>query len=413
MPEIAEAQMVLAALSGTDEVKAAEAQRERRLHLQTAYGQALMYSRGYASDESKIAFARARTLAAGVGDASERFDAYYGLFVGSLLGGELSLARDTAESFLREAETERRMTEAAVARRSVGLARLWQGDLIGAEADLAEALTTSDAERDREAKFRFTADNSVAAAAYLALASWTLDDVKRARALSDEALARADETPHAPTHASVYHFTSLYHMLRGDPEPVRRTAKIPVDLGREHGMAVWLAFGEVLSNWARAWLGDRESGMKGFREALAAYLCQGNKMNVPLFQGLIAELEAEGDDAHGALQRIDEALALANATGEHWTDSLLHRVRGAILLKRDPANPASAEQAFQTAIATAKEQGARSFELRAALSLAKFYQSTARPADARAVLAPALEGFSPSPEMPEIAEAEALMERLA
>ena len=224
MPEIAEAQMVLAALSGTDEVKAAEAQRERRLHLQTAYGQALMYSRGYASDESKIAFARARTLAAGVGDASERFDAYYGLFVGSLLGGELSLARDTAESFLREAETERRMTEAAVARRSVGLARLWQGDLIGAEADLAEALTTSDAERDREAKFRFTADNSVAAAAYLALASWTLGDVKRARALSDEALARADETPHAPTHASVYHFTSLYHMLRGDPEPVRRAS---------------------------------------------------------------------------------------------------------------------------------------------------------------------------------------------
>ena len=79
-------------------------------------------------------------------------------------------------------------------------------------------------------------------------------------------------------------------------------------------MAVWLAFGEVLSNWARAWLGDRESGMKGFREALAAYLCQGNKMNVPLFQGLIAELEAEGDDAHGALQRIDEALALARGS---------------------------------------------------------------------------------------------------
>ena len=74
---------------------------------------------------------------------------------------------------------------------------------------------------------------------------------------------------------------------------------------------------------------------------------------------------------------------------------------------------ASAEEAFGTAIAIAKEQGARSFGLQAALSLAKLYQSTARPIDAHAVLVPALEGFAPTPEMPEIAEAVALMERLA
>ena len=80
-----------------------------------------------------------------------------------------------------------------------------------------------------------------------------------------------------------------------------------------------------------------------------------------------------------------------------------------MLLKRDPANPAPAEEALQTAIAVAKQQGTRSFELRAALSLAKLYQSTGRPADAHAVLAPALEGFSPTPEMPEIAEAQALL----
>ena len=84
-----------------------------------------------------------------------------------------------------------------------------------------------------------------------------------------------------------------------------------------------------------------------------------------------------------------------------------------MLLKRDPANPAPAEEAFLTAIAVAKQQGTRSFELRAALSLAKLYQSTGRPADAHAVLAPALEGFAPTPEMPEIAEAQALLAALA
>jgi predicted ATPase len=238
-----------------------------------------------------------------------------------------------------------------------------------------------------------------------------LGDVERARALSEEASARADETGHAPTRALVYTFISHYQALRGDLEAVRRTATILVDLSREHGMALYLALGEAYSNWTRAWLGDRESGMTGLREALAAYLGQGNKLHAPLFQGRLAELEAEADDANGALQRIDEALALTSETGERWTDAVLHRIRGEILLRRDPGNPAPAEEAFQTAIAIAQAQKARSFELQAVLSLAKLYQSTGRRIEAQAVLAPALVGCSP--ETQEIAESLALLERLA
>jgi predicted ATPase len=174
-------------------------------------------------------------------------------------------------------------------------------------------------------------------------------------------------------------------------------------------MPVYLASGEVHSNWARAWLDDREDGMTGLREALGAYLGQGNRLFAPLFQGLIAELEAEGNDADGSLRRIDEALALASETGERWTDALLHRIRGQILLKRDPSDPAPAEEAFLAAIAIAQAQKARSFELQAALALAKLYQSTGRPAQAHAILTSALEGFSPTPEMPEIAEAHGVL----
>jgi predicted ATPase len=109
---------------------------------------------------------------------------------------------------------------------------------------------------------------------------------------------------------------------------------------------------------------------------------------------------------------LDEALATCDRTGHRTFEAELHRVRGEMLLKRDPANPADAEEALQTAIAVAKQQKTRSFELRAALALAKLYQ-TSRPADAHAVLAPALEGFAPTPEMPEIAEAQTLVSRLA
>ena len=94
---------------------------------------------------------------------------------------------------------------------------------------------------------------------------------------------------------------------------------------------------------------------------------------------MLAELEAETRDPDSALARIDEALSIADQDRRcDCTDPFLHRLRGEILLKRDPSNPAPAEDAFRTAIAIAKEQGARSFGCSRRLSLAKLYQSTGR-----------------------------------
>jgi predicted ATPase len=110
---------------------------------------------------------------------------------------------------------------------------------------------------------------------------------------------------------------------------------------------------------------------------------------------------------------LENAIAEIERGGQRWCAAEAHRIRGEILWKRDPANMAPAEEAFLTAIAIAQRQKARSFELRAALSLAKLYQSTNRAADAHAVLAPALEGFSPTPEFPEIEEAQQLLGSLS
>jgi len=104
----------------------------------------LMLSRGFGSEEAKASFACAQELAKGVDNAAERFDAYYGLFVGSLSRGELRLAPETAETFLREAEKEARATEAAAARRCLGLACLWQGDLAVARAHFEQSLRIAD-----------------------------------------------------------------------------------------------------------------------------------------------------------------------------------------------------------------------------------------------------------------------------
>jgi hypothetical protein len=125
---------------------------------------------------------------------------------------------------------------------------------------------------------------------------------------------------------------------------------------------------------------------------------------------MLADLAVSAGDAEEALRWVAEALEILAAQSFASALAPLHRIRGEALALRDAAE---AEEAFQESIRIAGEQGARSFGLQAALPLAKLYQSTARPSEAHAVLSDALEGFAPTPEMPEIAEARALLERLA
>ena len=146
---------------------------------------------------------------------------------------------------------------------------------------------------------------------------------------------------------------------------------------------------------------------------MLAYGRKGSSYGLPLLETVLAEAEAEVGEIEAAIATIDHVLVESERTGQRWHDAESHRVRGEILLKQNPADPAPAEEAYLTAIGVAQQQKARSFELRAALALAKLYRSTGHAADAHAALAPALEGFAPTPEMPEIAEAQELLTGLA
>jgi predicted ATPase len=411
-PEIAEAQAMLAALAETDEVKNAAASRQRRLKLQTSLGQALMWSRGYGTGEAMAAFIRARELTAATDNPTERLKIYRGLWVGYLGRGELAVARAFAETFLREAERGERTAERGIGHYLLGPTCFVQGDLIGAQANLLEALSTYVPKRDREARFRFGPDIGAMAKAWLAITKWLLGEVGPARALIEEAVGHAIETDHAATQAVVYTSKAQLEMVRGDAAAARRDAETVVRLSREKALSLYAIEGAVQSAWASARLDGLEAGATELRQTLAARIGQGDKLWVPFYQGLLAEIEAQADAAR-ALTRIGEALALAGDTGQRWSDAFLHRLRGEILLKRDPANTAPAEDAFLTAIAIAHEQKARSFELRAALDLARLYDSTDRTAEARALLASALEGFLPTSEFPEIEKALALLATLA
>jgi predicted ATPase len=141
------------------------------------------------------------------------------------------------------------------------------------------------------------------------------------------------------------------------------------------------------------------------------------RQNAVVFDGIIkialAEAEARAGDPEHALTILEQALATCERADYRAFECELHRARGELLVEGRSGDRVPAEGAFRSAVVVAKRQGARGYELLASLSLAKLYQSAGRLSEAHAVLAPALEGFSPTPEMPEIAEAQALLGELS
>jgi len=207
-------------------------------------------------------------------------------------------------------------------------------------------------------------------------------------------------------------YAALFELMRGDYSRAAPNAFELARLAHEYDLNLLSAFGVFLQGWAASYSSSPADGIQDMRRGVELVRVQ----KVMMFDGLLkialAEAEGRAGDPGRAVAILDDTLATSDRAVIRAFEAELHRARGEMLLERDPANPALAEDAFLTAIAVARQQATRSFELRAALSLAKLYQSTARSADAHAVLAPALEGFSPTPEMPEIAEAQALLRSL-
>jgi adenylate cyclase len=217
-------------------------------------------------------------------------------------------------------------------------------------------------------------------------------------------LARMASLTHGNTIALGHMFAAQFALMHGGPMTGKANSLELARIASAHDLAQFRAFGMFFDGWARV-ESDLLAGLDGMRGGVDSLRAQ----DILIFDGLVkialAKTEAEAGDPGRAVAILDEALATADRLGHRTFEAELHRARGEILLSCEPANPAPAEDAFVTAIAVAKRQGARSFELRAALVLAKLYQSIARPADAHTVLAPALKGFAPTCEFPEIKEA--------
>ena len=160
---------------------------------------------------------------------------------------------------------------------------------------------------------------------------------------------------------------------RGDAVATLEAADALLALSEKHSITTYVDFGRIYANWARGRLGDPEASAVDLRRDLDELVAKGNKASAAHFNGLLAELEVAAERPDRALTLIGHGLAIAEETAEHLFDPYLHHLRGEVLLRRDLPTRLAPRIAFKAAIAIAKRQGARSYELLASLSLAKLY----------------------------------------
>jgi predicted ATPase len=409
-PELTEAQTLLAALSESDAVKNAAALRQRRVHLQISLGNALIWAKGYWAPETRAAFARARELASREEDASERFSAYYGLWVGHLHRCEPGPIREIAELFLRETTARPDCPEALIAHRNSGVTCWYFGDFAGAHQHFQTILELYDRACHGDLANRLSTDPRAAAEIWDAFTLWVLGRIDEALPLAERALADAKSAMQVPTFAYVLRVRGYLALLRCDPEAVAVESQAMAEIVSRYDLPAFMAgMAAFFQGWARWSDGAEESNLAEMRRGIAIDQKQGALVWLSAAEAALAIAEASAGETDTGLRRLDDALAELERTEQRWYEAEMHRIRAEILLKRDPADTAAAEQSLQAAIAIAQSQKARSFELRAALSLAKLYGAANRDADAHAVLAPAVEAFPPTQQFPELTEAQALL----
>jgi predicted ATPase len=411
-PELTEAQTLLSTLSESDAVKGAAALRQRRVHLQISLGNALVWAKGHQAPETAAAYARARELANRMDDASERFSAYYGLWAGHVNRCEPAPMREMAELFLREAVARPDCPETLVAHRVSGTTRLYFGDFAGAHEHLQKSIKLYDQAWHGDFASRFVHDPRAAAEIRDAIALWVLGRVDDSLRLADRALADARSAAHAPTMGFALANAAELGLLRRNPEAVATYSQALADIVSRYDLPGFAGAAVLYQGWAKWSDGAAESRLAEMRRGRAIAREQSRNWLSSSSEATLAEAEARAGEIDAGLRRLDDALAELQATEARWYEAEMHRIRGEILLKRDPADAAAAEQSLQVAIAIAQSQKARSFELRAALSFAKLYRAANRDADAYAVLTPAVEGFPPTQQFPELAEAQTLLSAL-
>ncbi len=379
------------------------------LELSLLLGHVLKTTKGWALEEVERVYRRACVLCKETADSTRLPEALWGLIGVSYVRAEFRRTQTLAREVLELAERLGDPIFRILGHMELGGNAFTLGDLISAAVHFQEADRLYNPSQHRSHLTAFGADMGLFSRSWETHFLWQAGYPDRALAKSEETLKLANELSHPFTNAITLAYATMLNQFRREVREVDRLAEATIAHTTEHRFPYYLAWGEVLRGWSRAAQGASEEGIGEIRRGIEV-LQKTVGVRLPYYRSLLAE-------ACGWSGRIDEALLiLADAfaevakTEERWWEPELHRLRGELLRSEAKNNYAEAELCFLTAIGIAREQQAKSLELRAAIGLGRLWRDAGKRKQARRLLAEVYSWFTEGFEIPDLRDARSLLE---
>ncbi|MCC6454492.1 MAG: AAA family ATPase [Caldilineaceae bacterium] len=356
---------------------------------------------------------RARALCQQLGDSVRMWPVLNSLAGGNFMRGEYHQMLAYGEEMLRVSQEQPNLEPRLMAYLILGIALQQLGDFTTSTTYLERMLAGYDPAQHYELIFQYvTQDVRGMAFLHLAANEWLLGYADQSRRHCEAAFRVAVETPHSYTRVMTLFMITWLHELRREVQETSRQVAEVIRLATEHQFFFVLSHARIYEGWALIEQNQAETGLARLQQGLAELHANSQTKN----QGYFATLQARGHIALGqsqaGLEVIDAALAVVDQSGEHWYDAELHRLKGELLLMQgEPAD--IVQDIFEEAIAIARHQQAKAWELRATVSLCRLLQAQERFALAQARLVAIYDWFTEGFDTAELLEAKALLEELA
>jgi tetratricopeptide (TPR) repeat protein len=381
---------------------------QQELGLQMIRGLALRMMKGWAAAEIEPVFARARELCQELDDPPEVFPVRWALTLFHAIRGDLRVYRERADELMVQAQSSGNPAYLMAAHHLVGVSREFLGDMVESSRILDRGRELHDPSRHMTYTAMFGLDPGMIARAMSSRPLWALGYPDRAaeRARETLTLARSQRQPMTLAFALVV--AQGIHLYRGEWEDAIAMGDEIVALSREYELKQETEWGRSFQGAALAGAGRVDEGIAQLKNSLEMQESIGSGLVRTAFLALLAEMLGAAKRIDEGLRAIDEGFEHAEKTLEGGYLAELHRVRGLLLANRGDND--GAEASLRTAIECARDQQAKSFELRAATVLARLLARVNRRDDARAVLAPVYEWFTEGDSTRDVTAARAALE---
>jgi class 3 adenylate cyclase/predicted ATPase len=373
-------------------------------------GAVLRSVKGNAATETGQAYARAVELWGQLGSPSEFLHIPYGQSYHHAFRGEFELAQRAAEELLYLSGQRNDAPGLSLGHFSPGRNLFFVGRFSSSRSHLEQALARYDPSSHSSLARQTGMAPRPGSRAYLAIVLFCLGYPEQAVAQSNAAIAQARRLAHPPSLAGTMSPGCVLLSLVGDNAELSERADELAAVAAEQGFSFWRAVAAVYSGLVRVKKGDVADGISFLRSGVAAWRSTGTVAWMPYLTDLLADACDMAEKLEEGLTLLDDALRIVERTGERWMEAELHRHKGQLLLRHGHSE--AAEELYRNALSIAREQEAKLWELRTAVSLAGLWRDQRKPAEARDLLAPIYGWFTEGFDTPDLAAAKALLDEL-